>query len=301
MIRISDLNKSFGKSKVLDGLCLTVNDGSIYGLVGTNGAGKTTIIKHLAGVLKQDSGEITFDGKPVFENAAVKEKIGLIPDELWFPRPYSLADMAHHYASAYKAWNEERFIHLTKLFRLDPKKPLWSFSKGMKKQAMFSLVLATMPEYLILDEPIDGLDPIVRKLVWKQIVEDVNNRGMSVLVSSHNLRDLETICDHVGIIDRGHTVLEKDLESVRDGISKVQAAFTDENREKAEEACAELDVLHRERHGSIDLLVCRNSGDEVEKAFSEASPLILDILPLSLEEVFIYELGGEDYDINDIL
>lgn len=301
MITIKNLNKTFGKSKALDGVSLTIKDGSIYGLVGTNGAGKTTIIKHLAGILRQDSGEILFGGEPVYENTAVKQQIGLIPDELWFPNQYSLADMAREYSAVYNEWNADRFHHLTELFRLDEKKPLKAFSKGMKKQAMFSLVLAAMPKYLLLDEPIDGLDPIVRKVVWKQIVDDVLERGTSVLVSSHNLKDLETICDHVGIIDKGRTVIEKDLESIRDGICKVQIAFAEENKAKAAEAASELNVLHKDSLGSVELLVCRNRSEEIERAFEGLSPLIFDMLPLSLEEIFIYELGGEDYDFNDIL
>lgn len=300
MIEVRNLHKKFDKTKALDGINLTINSGSIYGLVGTNGAGKTTIIKHMAGILKQDEGEILFDGEPVFENPAVKQKIGLVPDELFFPKGYSIKDMTKIYNGTYDGFSTERLHALTELFRLDEKTPLRSFSKGMKKQASIALTLACNPEYLLLDEPIDGLDPIVRKLVWKQIVDDVAEREMSVLVSSHNLRDLESICDYVGIIDGGRTVIERDLESVREGINKVQVAFA-QKQDAAEAAIARLNVLHRDQHGSIELLITRDSAEKIREILEPVGPLILDVLPLSLEEVFIYELGGEKYDFSEIM
>lgn len=299
MIQVKNLHKKFGKTKALDGIDLTVSKGSIYGLVGTNGAGKTTVIRHMAGILRQDEGEILFDGEPAFENPAVKQKIGLVPDELFFPKGYSIKDMTKIYKGTYDSFSTERLHELTQLFRLDEKAPLRSFSKGMKKQAAIALTLACSPEYLLLDEPIDGLDPIVRKLVWKQIVDDVADREMSVLVSSHNLRDLESICDYVGIIDGGRTVIERDLESVREGISKVQVAFA--QKQDSEAAIAQLNVLHRDKHGSIELIITRDSAERIEDVLAPAKPLVLDVLPLSLEEVFIYELGGEKYDFSEIM
>ena len=303
MIDVRNLHKRFDRTKALDGIELTINKASIYGLVGTNGAGKTTLIRHMAGILKEDEGEILFDGEPVFENTALKQKIGLVPDELHFPKGYSIKDMTKIYSGTYDSFSEERLHELTALFRLDEDAPLRSFSKGMKKQAAIALTLASKPEYLLLDEPIDGLDPIVRKLVWKQIVDEVAEREMTVLVSSHNLRDLESICDYVGIIDEGKTVIERDLESIREGINKVQVAFAkdEETEEKAEEAISKLNVLHRDKHGSIELIITRDSAEKIEEVMAPANPLVLDVLPLSLEEVFIYELGGEKYDFSEIL
>ena len=297
MINVRNLHKKFDRTQALDGIELTINRASIYGLVGTNGAGKTTLIRHMAGILKPDEGEILFDGEPVLENTALKQKIGLVPDELYFPKGYSISDMVRIYSGTYDNFNEERLHELTQLFRLDEKAPLKGFSKGMKKQAAIALALASMPEYLLLDEPIDGLDPIVRKLVWKQIVDDVADREMTVLVSSHNLRDLESICDYVGIIDDGKTVMERDLESIREGINKVQVAFA----EDGEEAIEKLNVLHREKHGSVELIITRDSAETIEEVLAPANPLILDVLPLTLEEVFIYELGGEKYDFSEIM
>ena len=304
MINVRNLHKRFDGTDALDGIDLTINKASIYGLVGTNGAGKTTLIRNMAGILKPDEGEILFDGEPVLENTALKQKIGLVPDELYFPKGYAIKDMVKIYSGTYDNFDEERLHELTKLFRLDETAPLKSFSKGMKKQAVIALAMASRPDYLLLDEPIDGLDPIIRKLVWKQIVDDVAEREMTVLVSSHNLRDLESICDYVGIIDNGKTVIERDLDSIREGINKVQVAFAKgENGENAaaEEAVAKLNVLHRDKHGSVELIITRDSAEAIEEALAPASPLILDVLPLSLEEVFIYELGGEKYDFSEIM
>ena len=304
MINVRNLHKSFDRTKALDGIDLTINRASIYGLVGTNGAGKTTLIRHMAGILKPDEGEIIFDGEPILENTELKQKIGLVPDELYFPKGYAIKDMAKIYSGTYDNFDEERLHELTKLFRLDETAPLKSFSKGMKKQAVIALTLASKPDYLLLDEPIDGLDPIVRKLVWKQIVDDVADREMTVLVSSHNLRDLESICDYVGIIDNGKTVIERDLDSIREGINKVQVAFAkgeEVENAAAEEAVAKLNVLHRDKHGSVELIITRDSAETIEEVLAPASPLILDVLPLTLEEVFIYELGGEKYDFSEIM
>ncbi len=304
MINVRNLHKRFDRTDALDGIDLTINRASIYGLVGTNGAGKTTLIRHMAGILKPDEGEILFDGEPVLENTDLKQKIGLVPYELYYPKGYAIKDMVKIYSGTYDSFNEERLHELTKLFRLDETASLKSFSKGMKKQAVIALVLASKPDYLLLDEPIDGLDPIIRKLVWKQIVDDVAEREMTVLVSSHNLRDLESICDYVGIIDNGRTVIERDLDSIREGINKVQVAFAKgENGENAaaDEAIAKLNVLHRDKHGSVELIITRDSAETIEGVLAPAGPLILDVLPLSLEEVFIYELGGEKYDFSEIM
>ena len=304
MINVRNLHKKFDRTQALDGIELTINRASIYGLVGTNGAGKTTLIRHMAGILKPDEGEIIFDGEPILENTELKQKIGLVPDELYFPKGYAIKDMVKIYSGTYDNFDEERLHELTKLFRLDETAPLKSFSKGMKKQAVIALTLASKPDYLLLDEPIDGLDPIIRKLVWKQIVDDVADREMTVLVSSHNLRDLESICDYVGIIDNGKTVIERDLDSIREGINKVQVAFAkgeDGENAAAEEAVAKLNVLHRDKHGSVELIITRDSAETIEEVLAPASPLILDVLPLTLEEVFIYELGGEKYDFSEIM
>ncbi len=325
MIRIEGLSKKFDGQLALDGLNMNVPDGSVYGLVGTNGAGKTTIIKHLAGVWHQDKGTIEYDGENIWENEKLKSRIGVIHDDLYFPSGYTLKDMGKMYRSAYPTWNEERFHEMTKIMKLDEGKRVQSFSKGMKKQAMFSLVMSTMPEYLLLDEPLDGLDPIVRKLVWKFLIDDVADRGMTVLVSSHNLKDMEEICDHIGIISNGKMVLERDLDTIKTSLHKIQVSFgdisaigvsikgtgsegsEDGDEKETNEAAAEFDpykglnILHRETRGTVDLMIIDNDIEEARKIINKNNPILFDILPLSLEEVFIYELGGENDEIRKLV
>ena len=299
MIKVSNVSKSFDGFKALNNLDLTVKKGSIYGLVGTNGSGKTTIIKHITGILKQDDGLVTIAGENVFDNAPLKRKMGFIPDDLYFFATYNLNEMSKFYRELYPNWNGERFLVMTSQFGLDVKRKLSKFSKGMQKQAAFILTMSSMPEYLVLDEPIDGLDPIVRKLVWKYIVEDVAEREMSVLVSSHNLKELEGICDSIGILSEGAMMIERDLDELKTDIHKVQIAFKEGAR--PEDPYAGLNILHTERRGSVELLIIRNRKDDVEKMAAGSHPAIFDMLPLTLEEIFIYELGGDNDEIGSIL
>lgn len=297
MISVAKVDKSFDGFKALDALDINVKRGSIYGLVGTNGSGKTTIIKHITGVLKADTGEIKIDGENVYDNEGIKERVGYIPDDLYFFSSYNLREMAAFYKKLYPKWNGERFEAMIKQFNLDRRRKISRFSKGMQKQAAFSLVMSTMPEILILDEPIDGLDPIVRKLVWKYIVDDVAEREMTVLVSSHNLKELEGICDSIGILSHGHMVLERDLDDLKSDVHKVQLAFS----EPTEEPLKKLNILHRETRGTVELLIVRNKREDIEEEVNKYNPLIFDVLPLSLEEIFIYELGGVDNEVEGIL
>lgn len=296
MIKVNNLCKSFDGEPALSNLDLNVQKGSIYGLIGTNGAGKTTIIKHLSGVLNQDSGELLIDGETPSDNEALKMRTGLIPDDLYFFNNYSLKNMGKFYAKIYERWNEERFNHMVSLFKLNPNKRIRSFSKGMKKQAAFSLVMSTMPDYLILDEPIDGLDPIVRKMVWRFIVDDVADREMTVLVSSHNLKEMEGICDYIGVISKGKMILERDLDELKSDMHKVQVAF-----KNGQGDLSQLNVLHQEKRGSLELLIIKDKREKVEQIIEAQEPLLFDLLPLSLEEIFIYELGGESDEINEII
>ncbi len=289
MIKVSGVIKSFdSKKRVLDSIDLHVKKGSIYGLVGVNGSGKTTIIKHLTGVLKPDAGTIEIMGEPIYENNNVKEKIAYVPDDLFFYHGFSLKDMANQYANYYNNWSWDYYEKYVKYFRLNEKEPLQSFSKGMKKQAFFILALSIKPEVLILDEPIDGLDPIVRKKVWSLIVNEVADRQMTVLVSSHNLREMEGVCDAIGIMKDGQVKIEKDIDSLKSDIHKVQVAFPKEVYHPFES----LRVLHEDSRGSIKLVIARNKVEEIREAIDKYEPVIFDILPLTLEEIFIYELGG---------
>ncbi len=297
MIKVQNVDKSFDGFRALQSLDLNVRKGSIYGLVGTNGAGKTTLIKHVTGILKQDGGSITIEDASVYENLEIKRRTGYIPDDLYFFASYNLKESARFYRSIYPGWNEERYAQMAKRFELSEKRKLSKFSKGMQKQAAFILTMSSMPDYLILDEPIDGLDPIIRKLVWKYVVEDVAEREMTVLVSSHNLREMEGICDSIGILSKGKMMIERDLDGLKSDIHKIQVAF----REQSQNPYEGLNVLHKESRGTVDLLIVRNRKEIVEEVIAKNHPVIFDLLPLSLEEIFIYELGGGDSEIEGII
>lgn len=295
MIQMINVNKSFEKEHILKDLQLNVKKGSIYGLVGLNGAGKTTIIKHLTGILRADSGEITIDGMPVYENSHLKTRIGFIPDDLGYYTTYKLKELAVFFRELYPGWNDQRFMLMLQDFGLNGGKKLSAFSKGMQKQAIFALVLSIQPDYLILDEPVDGLDPIVRKRVWKWIMDDVAERQMTVLISSHNLRELEGVCDAIGILKDGSMLIERDLDELKTDIHKIQLAYTSDITPDY----SGLNLLHHSKTGSVELLIVRGRESEIRKVIESGHPAFIDMLPLSLEEIFIYELGGSENE--DIL
>lgn len=290
MIRTQNVVKTFDGFLALDRLTLNVKKGSIYGLVGVNGSGKTTLIKHIAGILRQDSGEVLIDDTPVYDSIEIKERVGLIPDELYFFQSYSMKSLKAFYSGLYKNFNKERYDKLTKMFKLNERRSLAKFSKGMQKQAAFVFAMSIMPDILLLDEPIDGLDPIVRKLVLQQIVEDVAERELTVLVSSHNLKEMEGICDSIGIVKSGRMIIERDLDDLKSDVHKIQIALPPDAVETDFEG---LNILHKESRGSVWLLVVRGKEDEVSARIKGLNPLVYDILPLSFEEIFIYETEGE--------
>ncbi len=292
MLEARELVKSFGAFRALDGLTLTVPDGAVYGLVGPNGAGKTTAIRHLTGVFRPDSGSVAFGGQPVFENPDVKARIGLIPDEIFFFPSATLEEMHRYYRSVYPAFDDGLYKRLAPVFSLPAKTPLRRYSKGMQKQAAFQLTVCIRPDLLILDEPVDGLDPVMRRQVWNLLLAEVSQRGAAVLISSHNLRELEDICDHVGIMNRGKMLLERSLADMQGSTVKLQIVG---------DTPPGLNVLHESASGRLKTLVVRGSAEEVAARASAAAPTYFDVLPLSLEEIFIYELGGADYEIKDIL
>jgi len=287
MVKIENLTKHFDNHTALRGLNLNIKKSSIYGLVGVNGSGKTTAIKHLAGIYRQDTGTVTIDDQPVYDNAQLKARVGYIPDELFFFAGYNLNMIRRFYRNMYKTWDENYYDNLINLLQLDEKRRLNRFSKGMQKQAAFALTLSTMPEVLILDEPIDGLDPIVRKTVFNQIIEDVADRGMTVLISSHNLKEMDDICDAVGIIKDGQMVIERDLDDLKTDIHKVQVAF--EAGAEGLQSTQGFTILHKESRGTVELLVIRGSEEDVSAKIKTLKPLIYDHLPLTLEEIFVYE------------
>jgi len=292
MIQISNLTKTFDGYKALNALNLNIKRGSIYGLVGVNGSGKTTAIKHLTGIYQPDLGSVNIAGTPVYDNAEVKAKVGYIPDELYFFPSYSMKMLRRFYTKMYKTWSDERYRRLTNLFSLDEKRRVAKFSKGMQKQVAFIFAMSIMPEVLILDEPIDGLDPIVRKEILQQIIDDVAGRHVTVLVSSHNLKEMEGLCDAVGIIKKGSMSIEGDLDDLKSDVHKIQLAFAPESP-GTEAVDAAIKILHREKRGTIELLIVRGKDEEVEAKIKALNPLVYDRLPLTLEEIFMYEGGGE--------
>lgn len=298
MIEIRQLTKKFGELAVLNELDLTAGRGSIYGLVGSNGSGKTTLLKLLAGVYRQDKGTILVDGSPVFENPLVKEHIVFIPDELFYFNQYSIREMADFYSQVYPTWDETRFVALEKIFGIDTKRRAAKLSKGMKRQVAFWLALSVKPQVLILDEPLDGLDPMVRSKVKKLLMGEVAEREMSIIISSHNLRELEDICDHVGILSGGKIIVEKELDTLKSGMSKVQIVFPSG---APQELLSDENTLYYEKRGSVYLLIIRGNADAAKAKVQQFRPLLLDILPLTFEEIFVYEMGGVGYDIQNIL
>ena len=298
MIEVNGLVKRFDGFAALDGAALSVPAGSVYGLVGPNGAGKSTLIRHLTGIFRQDAGTVRIGGEDVWENAALKARIAAIPDDWYYFLQSSIRDMMRFYRGFYPAFSMERYEKLKEVFQLDEKRPIRRLSKGMQKQAAFWLALCCMPDYLILDEPVDGLDPVMRRQVWSLPMGDVSQRGTTVLVSSHNLRELEDVCDHVGILSHGKVLLERSLTDLQDNILKLQVAFRDGELPRLPE---ELNVLHVTQVGRVHTLIVRGSPEEIKGRVAALDPLFLEALPLSLEEIFIYELGGEDYAVRDIV
>ena len=303
VIKVENVIKTFDGFKALDGLNLHVEKGSVYGLVGPNGAGKSTIIRHLTGIYRQDSGKVTIDGQEVFDNADIKKRIAYIPDDLYFFLNSDMDDMAKFYQGIYKDYNMDRYNKLLSVITtIDRKKTIRKMSKGMQKQAAFVLAMCQMSDVMILDEPVDGLDPVMRRQIWSLLMQDVTERQVTVLVSSHNLRELEDVCDTVGIMNQGKMLLEKSLFSMQEGITKLQVAFKDNNSpEITEDSIDGVKLLSNTKNGSVFTLIVKCSEEEIKAKMSKYEPLLLDTVPLTLEEIFIHELGGEQYGIKEII
>ena len=292
MLEMKNVTKSFGGFKALDDLTLTVPKGAVYGLVGPNGAGKSTAIRHLTGVYRPDKGEVTMEGRPIYENPAVKQVIGCIPDDVFYFPSATLEEMRKFYRGLYPKFDDELFEKLQDIFQLPRRSPIRRFSKGMQKQAAFHLTICCRPEVMVLDEPVDGLDPVMRRQVMSLILADVAEHGTTVLISSHNLRELEDVCDHVGIMDHGRMLLERSLADMQGNTVKLQIVG---------EPPAGLEILHEATSGRLKTLVVRGGAVEVTEKVAAVKPAYFDVLPLSLEEIFIYELGGVNYEVKDII
>ncbi|MBE5910624.1 ABC transporter ATP-binding protein [Pseudobutyrivibrio sp.] len=298
MIEVNNVTKKFGSFAALDGLNMHVEKGAIYGLVGPNGAGKSTIIRHLCGVYKQDAGNITIDGQQVYENELLKQRIAVIPDDIFYFIQANTKDMMKFYKNMYPKFDEQLFYKIADCFpEINMKKMVRTLSKGMQKQVAFMLAIASRPDVMILDEPVDGLDPVMRRQVWSLIMSDVAETGVTVLVSSHNLRELEDVCDHVGIMNHGKILIERSLDDLQTSITKIQIAFEGDMPQMPEG----LQILKKITNGRVHTLIVKGQPKEAEQALAAMNPLLMDVLPLTLEEIFIYELGGDNYAVKDII
>ena len=292
MLELKNITKTFGNFKALDDLSMTVPKGTVYGLVGPNGAGKSTAIRCMVGVYRPDSGSVTMDGGFVYENPGLKARIGYIPDDIFYFPAATLEEMRRFYQGIYPDFDDALFERLYEIFNLPRKTPIRRFSKGMQKQAAFHLAICCRPDVLILDEPVDGLDPVMRRQVMSLILADVAERGTTVLISSHNLRELEDVCDHVGIMDHGKMLLEKSLADMQGATHKLQMVGNPPEN---------LEILHESASGRLNTYIVRGSASEISNAVAAVKPVYYDVLPLSLEEIFIYELGGVNYEVKNII
>lgn len=298
MIQGTHLVKRFDDICALDDTSFHVPEGSVYGLLGPNGAGKSTLLRHVMGILKPDAGELLVDGQPVFENAQLKEEMAFIPDEIFYMKQASVMNMKDFYKGIYHRFDDVYFDWIKGFFsNLDLRKPIQSMSKGMKKQSAFLLAMCMRPKVLVLDEPIDGLDPVMRRQVWQVLLAEVDKHKMTVLVSSHNLRELEDVCDHVGFMHHGKVILENSVSDLQSSVTKLQLAFNEEIPDYRKN----FRILHESSIGRVKTLIIRGQAEEVLAKAKTLNPVVADIIPLSLEEIFIYELEGLDYEIKNII
>lgn len=299
MIKGISVTKKFDSLTALNNMDIHIKKGSVYGLVGPNGAGKTTFIKALMSIYKIDGGILKIEEDTKIWEEELKQKIVYISDDLYFFPTYSIKQTADFYASVYKNWDSETFLKLQEIFNIDINRKVRKLSKGMKKQVAFMMGISAKPDIMVLDEPVDGLDPVMRRNIMNVILAEVEERKMTVLISSHNLRELEDICDHVGIMHDGKIVIEKSLDDVKGNIHKLQVAFDTFSPSEFE---ASFEILHKDKFGSVKQYIIRGDSDAIMEKAKEFKPILLDLLPLSLEEVFIYELGGMGYELkNEIL
>lgn len=298
MIEVKGLEKSFDRFRALNGVDMHVKKGAIYGLVGPNGAGKSTLIRHLTGIYRPDAGEVLVAGEKEYENRMVKAKMAYIPDDLFYFMQADTMEMKRFYEGIYPQFDAKLFYRMQEFFpSIDVKRNIRRLSKGMQKQVAFWLAICCKPELMILDEPVDGLDPVMRRQIWSILMSEVAENEMTVLVSSHNLRELEDVCDHVGIMHQGRIRVERSLSDLQGSVSKIQVACPNGMPKLPEE----FEVLHMSNTGRVYTMIVKGNPKAAAEALAAGNPTIVDILPLTLEEIFIYEMGGADYEVKDIL
>ena len=302
MIKADNLTKTFDDYKALNGISCTIEEGCIYGMVGSNGAGKSTFLRLLTGIYRADMGTITIDGNDVYENTELKSQMAFVPDELYFLGGASMDRMAKLYSAAYPDFSGERYEHLKEIFKLSGSRSLNTFSKGMKRQAATILALSCRPRSLFLDVTVDGLVPVMRNLVKNIVCQDVVDRKATAILTSHSLRELEDTCDQLALLHKGGLVLESDISNLKTSLFKVQVAFTGEFAGTyGRDTFSDLDILHYTKHGSVANIIVRGDKADVTAKIQAKHPVILDILPLTLEEVFTYEMEALGYSFDDVL
>jgi len=298
LIRVENLSKKFGKIAALEGVTAEIKDGSIFGLIGSNGAGKSTFMRLLCGIYKPDNGVVLVDGENIFENAKMKENIFYISDDQYFFHNSNMMEMGAYYKMLYPNFSVKLFRDLTKSFKLDPERKMNTFSKGMQKQAHIILGLSCQTKYLLCDETFDGLDPMMRQNVKRLLADAVLERGLTPIIASHNLRELEDICDHVGLLHKGGVVFEREVDDLRLNIHKVQCAFA---QPKKKENFADLEIMSYNAIGSLSTLIVKGNRADTEKVIDKMQPLYSEIVPLTLEEIFITEMEVLGYDSGKFL
>lgn len=298
MIRAENLTMKYDQFVALKDLNCTIPEGCVYGLVGSNGAGKSTFMRLAAGIYRPYAGTVTVGGVKVYDSPEAKARIAFVPDELFFLPRATMSRMAMLYASNYTKFDKARFQELTAAFGLNPEAQISTFSKGMRRQAAIILALSTRPEYILFDETFDGLDPVMRNLVRKVLYNDVEERGATAVISSHSLRDLEDTCDQLALLHKGGLIFESDVENLKTSLFKVQIAFSEAFDKNVLDS---IEVLDWSKRGSVANAIVRGDREAVRAMLAAKSPLLLDILPLTLEEIFIYEMEALGYAFHDVL
>ena len=298
MIKITDLNKSFGTKKVLENLNCNIKTGSIYGLIGANGAGKSTLLRIIMGIFQKDSGKIEIDGKELIDNEEIKQKLCFVPDDLFFFKWYTLKDTIKFYSKIYKNFEEDRAIKFAESLKLPLDKKISNFSKGMKRQSALICAICTNADYLFFDETFDGVDPVVRNYLKRIIAEQMTKKETTIIMTSHNLRELEDICDNIGLLYKGGILFESEIDSLKTNMFKIQISLDKDFNEKDFE---NYNLLSFKKVGSVATVILKGDKDKYEKDLKEMNPVILDFLPLTLEEIFIYEMEVLGYEFNALV
>lgn len=299
MITVKGVTKKFDNFVAVNQIDFEMKEGMVFGMIGTNGAGKSTLLRMISGVSRADTGEILIDGLNIYDNPAAKEKIFFIADEPYFFAHANAVEMEKYYSMVYKTFDKDEFYKLINQFGLEAKRKIGTYSKGMKKQLAFILGLASKTTYLLCDETFDGLDPVMRQAIKSLLAKEMGERGLTPVIASHNLRELEDICDTVGLLHKGGVLLSKDLDEMKCGIQKVQCVFKDETEyEKALSICQ---VIKTERRGSLYTITIRGEKDEVMYKFDSLGTVFCEVLPLTLEEIFISETEVVGYDIKKLI